>query len=124
MVTNAARFYAASEVAIHAAVIEENAKALDGHSVHVTPKLDITQSLYVPNNESRLMGSMVSDKHTDPTDEVVQHRDEACRTAYTDADALQKCHIASFGHPNPEAAHDGYFNAIWEAISPWLPSVE
>jgi lysophospholipase L1-like esterase len=123
IVTAAARFYHASETAIDRAVDDANRAPFSSAFVHVTPRIGPTQALYViPSSASALWKAVIGEhKPPVPTDEVAKYREPLCLDLYgPKGPSLNECDIASIGHPDVSGASDGYFEAIWAAISPVL----
>jgi lysophospholipase L1-like esterase len=118
----AKRFYDGSESAIDHAVADAN-RISPPAFVHVTPRIETNQALYVvPAKASYLWSAtIVGHRPPDPTDEAAAERLPLCTKLYgTKGSALNECDIASIGHPNVAGANDGYFEAVWSAIAPLL----
>jgi lysophospholipase L1-like esterase len=123
IVDAAARFYRASEAAIDRAVSDANRAPFSPAFVHVTPHIGPAQALYVvPRSASSLWAAVIGGhKPPVPTDEVAQYREPLCINLYgPKGPSLNECDIASIGHPDIAGASEGYFDAIWAAISPML----
>jgi hypothetical protein len=91
----------------------------------VTPRIGLNQALYVlPSSASSLWAAVIGERKPPvPTDEVAKYRQPLCLNLYgPKGPSLNECDIASIGHPDVNGASDGYFDAIWSAISPVLPA--
>jgi lysophospholipase L1-like esterase len=121
MIAAAGRFYSESETAIAAAVDDANRAPFSNAFVHVTPSIAPTQSLFVaPPNAPGLWEVRFDQRVLIPTDEVAREREPLCLQLYPsagEAESLNECRIASFGHPDASGAQQGYFDALWAAIA-------